>query len=92
MAITHEPDNNRYVYRDDAGVIAGEVEYVRQGDVLMLVKAEIRPDRQGQGLGALLVRETLEMIRDEGHGKIQPICPFIVKYLMKNPEFQSLQA
>ena len=92
MAITHEPDNNRYVYRDDAGVVAGEVEYVRQGDVLMLVKAEIWPDRQGQGLGALLVRETLEMIRDEGHGRIQPICPFIVKYLMKNPEFQSLQA
>ena len=92
MAITHEPDNNRYVYRDDAGVVAGEVEYVRQGDVLMLVKAEIWADRQGQGLGALLVRETLEMIRDEGHGKIQPICPFIVKYLMKNPEFQSLQA
>ena len=92
MAITHEPDNNRYVYRDHAGVVAGEVEYVREGDVLMLVKAEIWPERQGQGLGALLVRETLEMIRDEGHGKIQPICPFIVKYLMKNPEFQSLQA
>ena len=58
----------------------------------MPVTAEIWPDRQGQGLGALLVRETLEMIRDEGHGRIQPICPFIVKYLMKNPEFQSLQA
>lgn len=92
MAITHDPDHSRYVYRTEDGDVAGEVEYINQDGVLLLVKAEIWPEYQGKGLGGMLVRETLEMIRDEGHGKIQPVCPFIVKYMMKNPEFQSLTA
>ena len=92
MAITHDPDHARYVYRTEDGDVAGEVEYINQDGVLLLVKAEIWPEYQGKGLGGMLVRETLEMIRDEGHGKIQPVCPFIVKYMMKNPEFDDLKA
>ena len=92
MAITHDPDHSRYVYRAEDGDVAGEVEYINHDGVLLLVKAEIWPEYQGKGLGGMLVRETLEMIRDEDQGKIQPVCPFIVKYMMKNPEFQSLTA
>jgi predicted GNAT family acetyltransferase len=92
MPTTHDPDHSRYVYRTEGGDVAGEVEYINQDGVLLLVKAEIWPEYQGRGLGGMLVRETLEMIRDEGHGKVQPVCPFIVKYMMKNPEFQSLTA
>ena len=69
MAITHDPDHSRYVYRTEDGDVAGEVEYINQDGVLLLVKAEIWPEYQGKGLGGMLVRETLEMIRDEDHGK-----------------------
>lgn len=92
MAIRHEPENSRYVYLDTEGVVAGEVEYRRDGNTLQLVRAEVPPERRGEGLGIALVRETLEMIRDEQHGSIQPICPFIAKFMVKNPEFQALRA
>ena len=92
MAIRHEPENSRYVYLDTEGVVAGEVEYRRDGTTLQLVRAEVPPERRGEGLGIALVRETLEMIRDEQHGSIQPICPFIAKFMVKNPEFQALRA
>ncbi|OUV18533.1 MAG: hypothetical protein CBC58_00485 [Cellulomonadaceae bacterium TMED98] len=92
MTIRHEPDASRYVYLDEAGVAAGEVEYQRDGDTLRLLRAEVPMERRGEGLGLALVRETLEMIRDEHHGTIQPICPFIAKFMVKNPEFQALRA
>jgi len=92
MAIRHEPENSRYVYLDFEGVVAGEVEYRREGETLHLVRAEVPEERRGEGLGVALVRETLEMIRDERHGLIQPICPFIEKFMVKNPEFQALRA
>lgn len=92
MPIRHEPDASRYVLIDDLGEFAGEVEYDKQGETLLLVRAEIPPQKRGTGLGVKLVRETLEMIRDEGHGTVQPICPFIAKFMVKNPEFQALRA
>ena len=92
MTIRHEPDASRYVYLDGAGVETGEVEYQRDGDTLRLLRAEVPMERRGEGLGLALVRETLEMIRDEQHGTIQPICPFIAKFMVKNPEFQALRA
>lgn len=92
MPIHHEPDNSRYVLLDDEGEFAGEVEYEQQGDTLLLIRAEVPHERRGGGYGVTLVRETLEMIRDEQHGKVQPICPFITKFMVKNPEFQALRA
>lgn len=92
MPIHHEPEASRYVLLDDEGAFAGEVEYETQGDTLLLVRAEVPMERRGGGYGVTLVRETLEMIRDTQHGKVQPICPFIAKFMVKNPEFQALRA
>jgi predicted GNAT family acetyltransferase len=92
MSVTHEPDESRFVFTDDAGAIAGEVTYEHDGEALVLTKAEIWPDRQGQGLGVPLVRQTLEMIRKQDLGPIRPQCPFIAKFMMKNPEFSDLSA
>ncbi len=92
MPIRHEPDASRYVLIDGQGEFAGQVDYDKDGETLLLVRAEVAPEKRGTGLGVTLVRETLEMIRDEGHGTIQPICPFITKFMVKNPEFQALRA
>lgn len=92
MAIQHEPEASRYVLLDDEGDFVGEVEYDTDGDTLLLLRAEVPTFKRGGGHGVRLVRETLEMIRDEKHGKVQPICPFIAKFMVKNPEFQALRA
>lgn len=92
MAVYHDEETSRFVLLDDEGEYAGEVEYEREGNTLVLLRAEVPRERQGSGLGVRLVRETLELIRDENYGPILPICPFIVKFLVKNPEFQALRA
>jgi uncharacterized protein len=91
MDITHEPDANRYVL-SEGGEFLGEVEYQVQGTTLLLVRAEVPLEKRGQGLGIPLTKGTLEAIRAEGTYTVSPICPYIAKYMMKNPEFDDLKA
>jgi predicted GNAT family acetyltransferase len=91
MNITHEPDAHRYVL-SDGDEFLGEVEYQIQGSTLLLVRAEVPVEKRGQGLGIPLTRGTLEAIRDEGLYSVTPLCPYIAKYMMKNPEFDDLKA
>lgn len=92
MPIRHDPEASRYVLIGEGGDELGEVEYERRGDTLMLLRAEVPSELRGGGYGVQLVRQTLEMIRDENHGTVQPICPFIAKFMVKYPEFQALRA
>jgi hypothetical protein len=91
MRIEHQPESQRYVLIDGEAVI-GEVEYVKAGTTLSLVRAEVPVELRGQGLGIPLVRGALEAIRDEGDLSIVPVCPYIAKFMMKNKEFDGLRA
>ncbi len=91
MEITHEPDAHRYVL-SEGGEFLGEVEYQVEGTTLLLVRAEVPIDKRGQGLGIPLTKGALEAIRAEGIYTVTPICPYIAKYMMKNPEFDDLKA
>ena len=59
---------------------------------MLLVRAEVPLERRGGGYGVRLVKGALDLIRDEGAGPIQPICPFIAKFIAKNPEYRTLLA
>lgn len=91
MRIEHQPESHRYVLIDGEAVV-GEVDYVRAGTTLSLVRAEVPLELRGQGLGIPLVRGTLEAIRDEGGLSVVPVCPYIAKFMMKNTEFDGLRA
>jgi predicted GNAT family acetyltransferase len=91
MRIEHQPESHRYVLIDGESIV-GEVDYVRQGATLSLVRAEVPLELRGQGLGIPLVRGALEAIRDEGGLSVVPVCPYIAKFMMKNKEFEALRA
>ena len=91
MEITHEPDSRRYVL-SEGDEFLGEIEYQVQGTTLLLLRAEVPIEKRGQGLGIPLTKGTLEAIRKEGTHSVTPICPYIAKYMMKNPGFDDLKA
>ncbi len=76
----------------DGETVVGEVDYVKAGTTLSLVRAEVPAELRGQGLGVPLVRGTLDAIRDEGGLSVVPVCPYIAKFMMKNREFDALRA
>ena len=62
------------VARDSQGIIGGAIRYwpVRVGAdaALLLGPVAVHPTRQGEGLGALLIAESLERARAEGWARV----------------------
>lgn len=82
--ITDAADHGRFeAHVDDE--LAGVLEYVRKRGRLALVHTEVLPDREGQGIGAALVRHALDHARATGL-RVIPICPYVQTYLARHPE------
>jgi len=62
---------------------------VSTGDSVIVAHTEVDEGHEGEGLGSLLVRETLEHIRASGKSVI-PNCPFTAAYIRRHPEFVDL--
>jgi predicted GNAT family acetyltransferase len=45
----------------------------------------------GRGIGKRLVQATLDLIRSRGE-KIEAICPFVVAWMKRHPEYDDLRA
>jgi predicted GNAT family acetyltransferase len=59
------------------------------GNSILLDHTEVPRELEGHGIGSQLVREALEFARLNGL-RVVPICPFVVDYLRKHPEYQDL--
>lgn len=88
--ITRNDDANRYeiVVSDE---LAGVLEYRADGDALALTHTEVYQEFSGRGLASELVSAALDDIRDRGV-TIVPLCPYVVSFLEKNPEYRDLVA
>jgi len=65
--------------------------YRRDGGVLAILHTEVPKALNGRGIGSQLVRGLLEIARAEGL-KIKPLCPFVVAYMDKHPEYTDVRA
>lgn len=65
------------------------VSYVRNGDKIMLTHTEVPKELQGRGIGNTLARGVLERARAE-NWRIVVRCPFLIAYLARHPEYESL--
>jgi predicted GNAT family acetyltransferase len=88
--VEHVPDQRRYELRVD-GELAGWAEYLPAGDSVIVAHTEIAEEREGQGLGSVLIRDTLDQIRASGKTVI-PTCPFTAAYIRRHPEYVDLVA
>jgi predicted GNAT family acetyltransferase len=87
--VFHNADLKRYeIWLDEAKV--GHADYsVRPGEI-PFVHTEVDPAQQGKNLAAILMRETIENVREAGSTKIVPVCSYVVRYMERHPETQDL--
>lgn len=82
-----DADEHRFVLRDPRGT--GELRYNIIGSQIILEHTEVAPKLRGSGGAALLARTALEYARDHQLAVI-PVCPFVLAYLARHPEYQAL--
>ncbi|MET7352974.1 GNAT family N-acetyltransferase [Streptomyces mirabilis] len=79
---------NRYEARIGS-VVAGFAEYIRTERLIAFVHTEVNPGYEGQGIGAALVRSSLDEARSAGLA-VLPVCPFYAGWIARHPDYQAL--
>ncbi len=88
---THNTAEQRYELDLLDGTRALACYSLRPDGTVVLTHTEVPPSHEGQGIGSLLIEQTLTAIRNDGR-RIVPLCSFAVSYLNRHPEWQDLRA
>jgi predicted GNAT family acetyltransferase len=59
--------------------------------VVTLVHTQVAPGLQGHGAATALIEKTLDYI-ERNHLKMTPLCPMVLAYLKRHPEWKRLVA
>lgn len=84
LVVTDNAESNRYEIHAD-GVLAAWVDYSLSKDLIIFMHTETVPAFAGQGIASELVKALLEDVKSRGLA-IVPICPFVQKWIARNPE------
>lgn len=93
MIIKHKENDRRGIFfiENDDGLIA-ELSYRReQDDVITIDHTEVKREMENRGIGASLVKETVEFAR-KNQLKIEPLCPFAEVQFERNKSYQDVRA
>jgi predicted GNAT family acetyltransferase len=91
VTVTEDPAAHGFVGTLDDGTTVGGAYYLQRGDVLLFNHTEVLPQFEGQGVGSQLAAEALAAVRATGR-KMVPVCPFIVAYMDRHPEYDDVLA
>jgi predicted GNAT family acetyltransferase len=86
--VRHNPDRSRYELLID-GELVGIADYHVQGGVIVIPHTEIDRAKRGNGLGAELVKGTLDDIRRSGRAVV-PQCWYVAEFIDEHPAYQDL--
>lgn len=88
LNIEHRPQEQRFI-----GLLGGheaEVSYSRLDERTLSYDHVFVPDElRGGGIAGKLTRFALEYAREKGL-QVRPVCPFVVKYLERHPEYREI--
>lgn len=87
LAVTHEPDADRYTVHDAAGELQGFIVYDSSPGQLRLLHAEVPPFLRNKGVSSDVVKAILDHLRAESTDRIVPSCPFVVMWMRRHPEY-----
>jgi predicted GNAT family acetyltransferase len=90
VEVSRNAEESRFELRVDSEV-AGVIDYVQNGEQLVLTHTGVSDDHSGQGLAATLVEEALKDVQGQGQ-RIVPQCSYVQGYIRKHPQWNELVA
>lgn len=88
MKVVNNEERKRYELHVDNQIAF--VDYlVDNNNVVYLTHTETPIELEGRGIASELIKQTLQDIKDKGV-KMTPLCPFVIAYIRKHPEWGTL--
>ncbi len=81
-------EKNRYELHVDDKIALAEY-IINDAGVVYMTHTETPVELEGQGVASELIKKSLEDIKANAQ-KVYPLCPFVVAYIKKHPEWESL--
>jgi predicted GNAT family acetyltransferase len=91
VKVQHVPERSRVEARADDDRVMGFSQYVVRDDAYVFFHTEVDSAFEGQGIGGLIAAGVMDFVRDSGR-RIVPQCPFIRRYMRKQPDTHDLLA
>jgi predicted GNAT family acetyltransferase len=88
-AVIHDKSAHRFELTTNNHVAILEYEMTDDGGAMALTHTFVPEALRGQGVGMNLIAGALAEIK-QNHWKIIPVCPFVVTYLRRHPEWKTL--
>ena len=90
LTVSVNAAERRYEARLGSEVV-GFIDYRESPGRVKLLHTEVDPSMEGRGVASELVAWALDDIRRRGLSVV-PICPFVLAYLRRHPEYSELVA
>lgn len=71
--------------------LVGRIDYTLDGNQMSLVHTVVPPEYGGKGIASSLTKFALEQAQATGL-VVVPVCPFVVEYLARHPEYSDVVA
>lgn len=62
---------------------------INKEGVVYMTHTETPFELKGQGVATELIEKSLQDIKEQGR-KVYPLCPFVIAYIRKNPEWKEI--
>lgn len=89
IRVTHNPSRQRYEASVD-GRNAGHLAYERTDRLIVLIRTEIDRDYDDSRVADTLARTAVDDIRADGRHHIIAVCPYVVWWLGRHPDYAAL--
>ena len=65
------------------------IAYTEAHPVITLLHTEVPPELEGRGVATAIIEKTLDWV-EKNHLKLIPLCPFIITYIKRHPEWKRI--
>jgi predicted GNAT family acetyltransferase len=89
VTVRDNPAEKRFEAYVD-GRLVGFSAYEVSDGVITFTHTEVDDDVEGQGIGSVLVRTSLDQVRAGGALRVRPTCPFVRAWIDDHPDYQDL--
>ncbi len=91
MDFRRNPDRSRYELLADDGEVVAFADYSEAADVVVFPHTVVTPRLRGRGLGAELVRRSLDDVRASGR-HVVATCWYVADFIETNAAYRDLLA